>query len=592
MSFQHSIVGALDLLHGSRRSHWPSPLARSSADIVALSRAGGVSSVWPPIRRCSSSISGAASGRIAAADRSPSSGVKGRPRRGVLRRHRRRSVEDDRRRRDWAPVTDGQITSASVGAVAVSETNPGHRLHRHGRVVHPRQHHAGRRRLQVHRRRQDVDARRLPGRAEHLEDPHPPDQSPTSSSSRRSASTACRTTSAASSRAPTAARRGARSLFRDDKTGARRPLDRSQQPERDVRRAVGGVSASSTRCRAAARAAACSSRPTAARPGPRSRATPGCRRASIGRIGVSVSGADSNRVYALVENENGGLFARDDAGATWTLVNENRNIRQRAFYYTHVTADPKNQRHRLPAERRARSARPTAARRSRTSAAARTATTTTSGSIRTTRSTSSSATTAAARSRSAGGDGWTAQDFPTPQYYHVVTTKHIAVSRLRRAAGRQHRVPAEREPAAVAVAAAAAEAVAGAAAPRRRRCTARAAAEPGYDRAGSEGPRRVLRRRQQRRFLDDLNRRTGQSARSASVSAHVLRRAGERDHRARAVDVPDRLLAGRSERALHGDAARLEDDERRTELGPHQRRSRRATIRRRWATPAARSPAT
>ena len=62
----------------------------------------------------------------------------------------------------------------------------------------------------------------------------------------------------------------------------------------------------------------------------------------VGRIGVAVSGADSNRVYALVENENGGLFASDDAGATWTLINAARSIRQRAFYYTHVAADPNN----------------------------------------------------------------------------------------------------------------------------------------------------------------------------------------------------------------------------------------------------------
>jgi photosystem II stability/assembly factor-like uncharacterized protein len=62
----------------------------------------------------------------------------------------------------------------------------------------------------------------------------------------------------------------------------------------------------------------------------------------VGRIGVAVSGADPNRVYALVENDKGGLFRSNDAGATWTLVNENRAIRQRAFYYTHVFADPKN----------------------------------------------------------------------------------------------------------------------------------------------------------------------------------------------------------------------------------------------------------
>lgn len=63
----------------------------------------------------------------------------------------------------------------------------------------------------------------------------------------------------------------------------------------------------------------------------------------IGRIGVSVSGANPNRVYALVEHENGGLFSSSDAGRTWNLINDNRNIRQRAFYYTHVTADPKDE---------------------------------------------------------------------------------------------------------------------------------------------------------------------------------------------------------------------------------------------------------
>jgi len=60
-----------------------------------------------------------------------------------------------------------------------------------------------------------------------------------------------------------------------------------------------------------------------------------------GKIGVSIS-ADPNRIFALIENENGGLFRSDDAGATWQLVNNERRFRQRAFYYTHVFADPKN----------------------------------------------------------------------------------------------------------------------------------------------------------------------------------------------------------------------------------------------------------
>ncbi len=67
---------------------------------------------------------------------------------------------------------------------------------------------------------------------------------------------------------------------------------------------------------------------------------PGLPATVIGKIGVAVSGADSNRVYAIVEAEKGGLFASDDAGATWKLMNDGRNIRQRAFYYTHVAADP------------------------------------------------------------------------------------------------------------------------------------------------------------------------------------------------------------------------------------------------------------
>jgi photosystem II stability/assembly factor-like uncharacterized protein len=69
---------------------------------------------------------------------------------------------------------------------------------------------------------------------------------------------------------------------------------------------------------------------------------PGMPAGIVGRIGVAVSGADGNRVYALVENENGGVFRSDDGGATWTKVNDDRNLRQRAFYYTHIFADPKN----------------------------------------------------------------------------------------------------------------------------------------------------------------------------------------------------------------------------------------------------------
>jgi len=68
---------------------------------------------------------------------------------------------------------------------------------------------------------------------------------------------------------------------------------------------------------------------------------PGLPAGIIGKIGVAVSGGDSNRVYAMVENEKGGLYVSDDAGATWKLINEDRTMRQRAFYYSRVYADPK-----------------------------------------------------------------------------------------------------------------------------------------------------------------------------------------------------------------------------------------------------------
>ena len=61
----------------------------------------------------------------------------------------------------------------------------------------------------------------------------------------------------------------------------------------------------------------------------------------LGRIGVSVSGADDSRVYALIEANEGGLFRSDDAGDTWTRVNDDERYRQRAWYFTHVYADPK-----------------------------------------------------------------------------------------------------------------------------------------------------------------------------------------------------------------------------------------------------------
>ncbi|HET9995007.1 MAG TPA: hypothetical protein VFQ18_06345 [Candidatus Acidoferrum sp.] len=62
----------------------------------------------------------------------------------------------------------------------------------------------------------------------------------------------------------------------------------------------------------------------------------------LGRIGVSVSGADSNRVYAIIEAEKGGIYRSEDAGESWQLINPDHRFTQRAWYFHHIFADPKN----------------------------------------------------------------------------------------------------------------------------------------------------------------------------------------------------------------------------------------------------------
>jgi photosystem II stability/assembly factor-like uncharacterized protein len=151
---------------------------------------------------------------------------------------------------------------------------------------------------------------------------------------------------------------------------------------------------------------------------------PGLPSGVVGKIGIAVSGADSNRLYALVENTSGGLFVSDDAGGTWKLVNDNRNVRQRAFYYTHVAADPANRDTvyllNVSAYRSADGGKTLTAIGAGTHGDHHDLWIDPDDSKHLVLGNDGGGAVSLA-----SGQNWSPQDFPTAQYYHVVTTKHV-----------------------------------------------------------------------------------------------------------------------------------------------------------------------
>ena len=142
-----------------------------------------------------------------------------------------------------------------------------------------------------------------------------------------------------------------------------------------------------------------------------------------GKIGVSVSGADSNRVYAIIEASDGGVFLSDDGGKSWKRNNDDRRLRQRAFYYTRIYADPQTKDtvyilntglyRSTDAGKTIRSIRvPHGDNHDlwiASSDAKRMINSNDGG----------------ANVSTNAGETWTDQDFPTAQFYNVVTTSHV-----------------------------------------------------------------------------------------------------------------------------------------------------------------------
>ena len=280
------------------------------------------------------------------------SGVRRAAARGLLRRHRRRAVEDHRRRPDLEPGdrrADRQLIGRRGGGVGVA---PRRRLHRDGRVAHPRQHHAGRRDLQVQRRRQDVDAASAsrrpasPSRASASIRP-----TPTSSTSPSSATSSPTAPSAASTARGMAARAGSGCCT----ATTRAPASKSQIDAIDPNVVYASLWEAYRRSWQMSSGGPGSGLFKSTDAGDtwteitRAKGLPA--QGPIGKIGIAVSRADSKRLWVLLEHENGGLFMSDDAGASWALVNDDRNIRQRVVLLLARLRRPEEPRHGVDAER-------------------------------------------------------------------------------------------------------------------------------------------------------------------------------------------------------------------------------------------------
>lgn len=69
---------------------------------------------------------------------------------------------------------------------------------------------------------------------------------------------------------------------------------------------------------------------------------PGLPKGLLGKSGISFSPAKQGRIWMILENSNGGVFVSDDSGEHWRKTSDDKNLRQRPWYFSHIYADPIN----------------------------------------------------------------------------------------------------------------------------------------------------------------------------------------------------------------------------------------------------------
>lgn len=69
----------------------------------------------------------------------------------------------------------------------------------------------------------------------------------------------------------------------------------------------------------------------------------GLPKGDLGRMGLAISAANSEKVYALIESKKNALYVSEDGGSNFKMINSGSDIGDRPFYYFEIHADPKNE---------------------------------------------------------------------------------------------------------------------------------------------------------------------------------------------------------------------------------------------------------